>query len=379
MAYCSAPITLLPQEIIECIACCLPLAGLCSLRLTCKALAVTSSYYLGDTYCTQVWLNLSLASVQTLDYRSRSPWARHVKILHLRWDEEAGHGLVWERDTSNAILPTLPVLQTVRDSIIRFANCRSIYLSAPYDYDYMFPPRLDAIGYSDMLGISFLLITETNLLLQKFHVAFGTEGSEYRVKTSQIHLEQVKKPAFKRAFSSLEELSLRLSVEDGPCDWIENLVSDTIHLQKLEWRVQIPRPFCFQSASLSCLRELSLQHGLISEKNLIESLLQCRHCLQSLSLFQVRLDRSWTQVFRVLGSFDSLQGLSLHFLRVGPGASRPRAFSGLSDDIEVPEAFGQKLRLRRKGVPGRTRVVGVDYNGPGMGNVVAMLTNSIEG
>jgi hypothetical protein len=378
MAHNSTPITALPQEIIECIASNLLLAELCSLRLACKAFAANSSYYLGNTYCTKVRINLSLASVQTLDNRSRSPWARHVKILHLGWDEEAGHGLFWDRDASNAILSRLPVLQTVCNSILRFANCRSISLSAPYEYDYMVSPRLDAIGYSDMLGISFLLITKTSLLLQRFYVDFGTEGAKCRVITSQIHLEQVKKPAFKRAFSKLQDLSLRFSVEDGPYDWIENLVSDAVYLQKLEWKVQSPRSFYLQSTSLSHLRELSLQYGFISEKNLVESLLRCCHCLQSLSIIQIRLDGGWTQVFGYLRYFERLQSLSLHFLRVRPGTSRPWAFYGLSDDIEVPDSFGRKLQLRRKGVLGYTRVVGVDYSGPSMDKVVAMLMNSVE-
>jgi hypothetical protein len=102
----------------------------------------------------------------------------------------------------------------------------------------MLSPRLDAIGYSDKLGISFFIIAETSLLLQKFKVNFGSEGGKCLVKTSEIHLEQVRKPEFKKAFSSLQEISLRLSVEDGASDWIENLVCDTVHLQKFEWVVQ---------------------------------------------------------------------------------------------------------------------------------------------
>lgn len=378
MVYASTILIALPQEIIENIACNLLLAELCSLRLACKVLAEKSSYYLGATFCTKVQTNLSLASVQRLDCRSRSPWAHHVKILHLGWDEEAGHGLVWDRDISNAILPSLPVLQTIRNIILRFTNCRSITLNAPYEYDYMESPRLDAIGYSDMLGISFLIIAETSLLLQKFQIDFGSEGGKCRVKTSQIHLEQVMKPAFKKAFSSLQELSLKLSVEDGTYDWIENLVSDTVHLQKLECIVRIPGSFCFRPTSLSHLRGLSLQYELMSEKNLVSTLLQCCHCLQSLRIVQVYLDGSWAQVFACLHYLRSLRDVSLHFLRVSHGASRPLGFSGLRDDIDVPDSLGQRLQLRRKGIPGNTRVVGVDYSGPGMGNVVAMLMNSIE-
>jgi hypothetical protein len=70
--------------------------------------------------------------------------------------------------------------------------------------------------------------------------------------------------------------------------------------------------------------------------------------------------------------------VSLHFLRVGPAVSRPLGFSGLRDDIDVPDSLGRKLRLRRKGVLGHKSVIGVDNSGPGMANVAAMLINSIE-
>lgn len=116
----------------------------------------------------------------------------------------------------------------------------------------------------------------------------------------------------------------------------------------------------------------------MSEKNLVSTLLQCCHCLQSLRIVQVHLDGSWAQVIACLHYLRSLRDVSLHFLRVGPGASRPLGFSGLRDDIDVPDSLGQRLQLRRKGIPGNTRVVGVDYSGPGMGNVLAMLMNSIE-
>jgi hypothetical protein len=380
MEFDSTPLTALPQEIIERIAFNLLLAELCSLRLSCKALAEKSAYHLGATYCTKVRTNLSLTSIQTLDYRSRSPWARHVRMLHLGWDEEAGHGLVWDRDASSAILPTLPVLQTLRNIVLRFANCRSIYLTALYESDLLEPVRLDAIGYSDILGITFLLIAGTSLPLRKFQIAFAKD-SQVRVTTSQLHLEQVEKPAFKKAFSSLQELSLRIWVEDGPYNWIENLVSNTVRLQKLEWDVRIPEPPCFQATRFSHIQELSLHYPSMSRENLVECLIQSLHCLRSLRLHGVRLDQSWDRVFACLPYLTSLQDLSLHFLRVLPGPSWPLALSGLRDDIDVPGSLGQRLRLRRKRYGGhqnpQTRIVCMDYSGPGMENVIAMLLNSV--
>jgi hypothetical protein len=383
MEFDSTPLTALPQEIIERIAFNLLLAELCSLRLSCKALAEKSAYHLGATYCTKVRTNLSLTSIQTLDDRSRSPWARHVRMLHLGWDEEAGHGVVWDRDASSAILPTLPVLQTIRNIVLRFVNCRSIYLTALYESDLMEPARLDAIGYSDMLGISFLLIAATSLPLRKFQVAYAKD-SRIRVITSRLHLEQVEKPAFKKAFSSLQELSLRIWVEDGPYNWIENLVSNTVRLQKLEWDVGVPEPSCFQATRFSRIQELSLHYPLMFGENLVECLIQSLHCLRSLRLSGVKLDQGWDRVFASLPYLTSLQDLSLHFLRIRPGPSWPLALSGLRDDIDVPGSLGQRLRLRRKrygahqSPQSHTRIVGMDYSGPGMENVIAMLLNFAE-
>ncbi|XTI83528.1 hypothetical protein V2W45_1453480 [Cenococcum geophilum] len=134
-----------------------------------------SSYYFGHTYCTKVTTNLSLASIRKLDDLSRSTWAKHVKVFRLDWDKEAGRGLIWDRDASKSVLPGLPVIQQVRDSILRFANCRSIYVGAPYEYDHMVSPRIDAIGCSDLPGLGFILIAETGLPLETFHIKFGSD------------------------------------------------------------------------------------------------------------------------------------------------------------------------------------------------------------
>jgi hypothetical protein len=221
------------------------------------------------------------------------------------------------------------------------------------------------------------------LPLRKFQIAYAKD-SQVRVTTSQLHLEQVEKPAFKKAFSSLQELSLRIWVEDGPYNWIENLVSNTVRLQKLEWDVRIPEPPCFQATRFSHIQELSLHYPQMSGENLVECLIQSLHCLRSLRLHGVRLDQNWDRVFACLPYLTSLQDLSLHFLRILPTPSWPLSLSGLRDDIDVPGSLGQRLRLRRRRYGGpqhpqrQTRIVCMDYSGPGMQNVIAMLLNSVE-
>lgn len=94
MDYSSPTLAAIPQEIIEGVAQHLQLANLRYLRLTCKDLAEKSSYYFRHTYCTQVSTNLLLKSIQKLHHLSQSPWAKHVKLFRLDWDEAAGHGLI---------------------------------------------------------------------------------------------------------------------------------------------------------------------------------------------------------------------------------------------------------------------------------------------
>lgn len=371
----------IPPEIIEHVAQNLQLAELCSLRLTCKALAEKLSYYFGHTYFTKISTNFSLASIQKLDDISRCTWAKHIRVFRLDWDEEAGHGLIWDRDASKSVLPDLPVVKQVRDVILRFANCRSIYIGAPYEYDYMFSPRIDAIGCSDLLGLGFILIAETSLPLETFHINFGSDAGKDRVKTSQIHLEQIMRPAFKKALSNLKELSLRLYIDNGKSDWAWNLVSQAVHLQKLDWTVSLFEPFYFEPISLSYIQELTFQSVPFSEKNLTELLLRCRQHLRSLTLSSIRLNGNWRGIFRYLREFDNLESISFHFLRISNGRYVPCGFSGLDDGVEVPGSSGRKLQLRTKvigGSPGRKRVVGVDYSGPGTRNVIEMLVNAID-
>jgi hypothetical protein len=121
--------------------------------------------------------------------------------------------------------------------MIRFANCESILIRAPYEYDLMFSPRIDAVGCSDLLGLGIILIAETGLPLSTFCIEYGSDSGSCRVKTSQVHLEQVRGAAFKKAFSSIKKLSLMLSVKDSPCDWTGHLISDAACLQKLDWKV----------------------------------------------------------------------------------------------------------------------------------------------
>ncbi|KAF2175955.1 hypothetical protein K469DRAFT_51442 [Zopfia rhizophila CBS 207.26] len=290
----SLHIATLPPEIIEGVVQHLQLADLCMLRLTCKALAEKSSYYFGHTYCTQASTNLSLASIQRLDDRSRSPGAKYVTDFWLRWDEEAGRGLIWDRGASKAILPDLPVIQQMRDIILRFTNCRSFRIDTSDENDYTVSPRTDSIGCSDVVGFGFILIAETGLPLERFSVYCGGHGNchgHFRLKTGMIHTEQIRRPTFKIALSNLKELSLWLLIDtdENPYIWPWDLIPLSAHLEKLEWNVTLRtygKFFYFNPIRLSYLQELVIEGLCISTTNLTKFLLGCRDSLRSLRLFQ---------------------------------------------------------------------------------------------
>ncbi|KAF2009249.1 hypothetical protein BU24DRAFT_428796 [Aaosphaeria arxii CBS 175.79] len=373
-----ANLAALPAEVLESVARNLQLSELRCLRLTSKALEVKSSYHFGRTHFATVTTNMSFASIQKLESLSKSTWAVHIKVFRLDWDEEAGHGLIWgrERKPSKAILSSLPVMQQVRDIILRFINCRSICITTPYEHDHMFCPRVDMLGCSDLLGLCFILVAETGLALETFRLEMGSNSKD-RVKNGLIHMEQIERPTFRKTFSELKELSLRLSVDDTPCDWVWKLVSEAVQLRKLDFDVTIFEPFYFEPLSLSHVRELSFSYMKISEANLTTLLQRCRHCLRSLKLFGTRLDQSWRGILRFLQNFHDLERISFHFLRVYRG-TLPCAFNSLGDSVVGSSPSNPKLQLRRKGPSGRQRIVGVDYSGPSMRRVLEMLENAID-
>ncbi|KAF2005558.1 hypothetical protein P154DRAFT_570854 [Amniculicola lignicola CBS 123094] len=313
-------ITVFPTELIEGISQHLQLADLYSLRLACRALAEKLSYYFGHTYCTKANTDFSLASFQRLDERSRSPGATLVTHLSLTWNKQAGQGLIWERDASNALLTDLPAVKQMCDIARRFTNCRSLRLDVPYDSDYAYDPGRDFIGCSDVVALGFILIAETSISLESMYCGTDKEKctSNYRVKTVLIHTEQMKRRTFETTISNLKELSIYLQVDttwEHPHFWPMDLINLSPNLTKLEWSVA--------------------KYGYGG--NL----------------------------------FDPIQ---LPYLEDGRALSPPATFPGLDDTVEVPGSSGGKLQLAIKGItPETQKVVGLDYSGPGTQNVVATL------
>ena len=315
-----------------------------------------------------------------LDDVSRSPRAKHVTAVRLIKDDNAGKGLFWDRDAYNAIIPTLPVIQRLRDIILRFANCSCFRVNMSREDDWTVSPRRDLIASSDVLGLAFILIAETGLPLEILDIHCrrrGRRDARLRLDVDLIHTELFNTPTFKTALSHLKELSLYLVIDRNlsPYVWPMDLLSLPARLEKFEWNLSIRTdgsPFDFELPCLPYLRDIAIGDLSISTANLVKFLIGCRDNLRSVKLSQLMMDRECRSIFQALQSFEKLESISFHYLRL-ISTPWPGTFPGLDDTVEIPGTLGRKLQLKRRRVPEPVSVTGVDYSGPGIRSVVATL------
>jgi hypothetical protein len=243
----------IPPELVKCIAQYLQLTELCSLRLTCKALAAKTSYFFAHTYCHQISTNLSLASIERLEALSQSAWAKSVRVFCMRWDVQAGQGVNWDRlrhqparkyrkslpphsdwdrDSSLPTLADLPIIRRICTIILRFTNCRSFEVKSCdaeyYASDHYTSGAASLITYvlrgSDLLKLGFILAAETGLQLDTFRIKFGDVAVEAnRPKATRITLTQINERDFRDMLINPKELAPRLNLEDGPYEWLWRL------------------------------------------------------------------------------------------------------------------------------------------------------------
>ena len=395
MAQCPPELSALPIELIEDIARGLRRSGLCSLRLTCKALYRKSTHAFGQRL-TKVRTTLSSTSLQKLESLSRhEQFGRCAKTLVIEEDSDRyfGHGFSWSRHPSGCLQFPHPAIHMLQEILLRLENCRSFRISSGYEW----PEGKDCLGNTDALAIILHVIAEGSLPVRSVIL----EPVWYPWDHTLLHLPTYQTPKFKCAWAHLQSLGFHYRVGIGDVNWMTELIVHATGLKYLSLKGW-PRN-CDLISKLSSYRKLpSLEElsivadfCIIRRRVLSNFLLLFKDSLRELRLRKVSLEDTWEPILGLLRTeFPILETVSLSSLKmlksneVNPPTVISRrerdhrlgVFSTLSENAsKLGFQDADFTSIHEKPWAGETRVDGIRYSGrERMGDALDAIMQSIE-
>ena len=385
----------LPTELIESIARGLRRSGLCSLRLTCKALYQKSTHAFGLRLA-KVRTTLSSTSLQKLEGLSRhEQFGRCAKTLVIEEDSDRyfGHGYSWNRHPSGSLQFPHPAVDMLQEILMRLENCRCFRISSGYEWR----EGKDCLGNTDALAIILHVIAEASLPVKTVIL----EPVWYPWDHALLHLPTYQTPKFKFAWAHLQSLGFHYRLGIGDVNWMTELVVHATGLKYLSLKGW-PRNGDLISrlssyGKLPNLEELSIvaDFCIIRRQVLSNFLLLFKDSLRELRLRKVSLEDTWEPVLELLRTnFPILETVSLSSLKmlqsnaVNPPTVISRrerelrlgVFSTLSENAnKLGFQDADFTNIHEKPWAGESRVDGIRYSGrERMGDALDVIMQSME-
>ena len=398
----SSKLPTLAMEIIELISTFVEPADLRSLRLVCRELNNKTLHYFGLASFAIVQTDLSRKSLQRLQNISDfENLAVHVQCLHIKHTDNGklGQGFDWRRHQGDLVANQLDGANLLRDVLVkRLLKCRSFQIDS-YD-EYQPRQETDSLIPSDAVGLVLSIIAEADLALRSFTVESSHDGIG-RLDTKRLQMALSHTPQFIAAWSHVEELVLNYATTSDQHDWMLHLISSAPRLWKLslgfEGTSSLFMGRLSSSHSLNRLEDLSLRSARMTVENISTLLFHNRETLHSLSFrrITIKYGGKWATVLENMkGQLPCLKNLLLFWLKeqtadqrvifskmtrhpVVPGSEDRRPGDDrLRYDSHLLESVEEPIRLRYWG--GGRRVVGIEYRGTGIGNVLTALADTVE-
>lgn len=230
-------LTNLPSELIQAITTFLDTPKFCSLRLTCGRIYASTWGYFTRSYLHTVRTNLSLTALQRLQDLSQNldlaPLVRKLVVKgRPEEDDFFGNRIVWELQHPSGYL-SIPQkgVQQWQDVLRRLAHCRSFeFHNESCEIDNMG----GLLTAGNALTLILSIIIEIQIPVVTFSVGFRHGFTIDFINMARIDISAVRRPEFITAWPSIQELSLKHTLQPATTDWVFQLVQHARSLRKLQ-------------------------------------------------------------------------------------------------------------------------------------------------
>ncbi|KAJ5152598.1 uncharacterized protein N7482_009076 [Penicillium canariense] len=381
-----APFPSLAVELIELIASHLQGDGLLDLRLVCRDLQKKTFHHFARRFFSSVKTDLSEESLGRIDALAQNQALRpYVHGLAFMLQNEVGRGLVWTRHPWGPLSAPLEIgaIRRLRDNLVNnFTNCRSFFVFCRYPEGH---PDMKRVTISDAVAVFFALVVDAQLPVTSFHLIYANKYSRTLIMDMRrLPKLLYRQPEFKTVWSNLQKLSLEQYLTLDNFGFLLELVLSAPNLHTLLLNLgshDLASEFMHElaeTAAFSHLQELALFRTSVRVLDLKKLLEGLRGSLTALTFYHVSLsrDENWMSVFTDLSrNFGSLQSISLYYLWATAPTKELLSFPeihktpGLCDpDQRFQVFYSENLKS--------PTVLGVEYSGSKMPQVLSLLTNN---
>ena len=409
----SSSLTALSVELLSLITHFLDFTDLLTLRSTSSAInRKTWHQFIGRGFsCLST--DLSPQSVRKLEDISKIETLRyHVKSLIIDIEttfQNSKNGFdifardAWSRTDAGYLEVAPPQGRTFTSIFCNgLTSCTSFYINTNDDAGIGPTEKLSTacVTWSDVIGIFFSVIAIASLSIARVTIGRDTFGPN-RIDAKKIPLPILETSQFRSRWRHLQELNLRIDIEDDDCDWCLSLVKSAPALKGLSLRFyNTGERFMTRLISeqqMQALSSISLKSAWATNNQVSKLLTSLGESLQHLEfIFVILKGAKWVAVFQEWKEkpLPCLRHLCLRWLREWPlGDDLNKIwFDSMSDNPVVPfseqivprsdcrvlQPSGIIARLTWMKLSGKRRVTGVEYQGEEMESFLDILLNSVE-
>jgi hypothetical protein len=380
----------LPVELVEFVAGFLDGDGLLSLRLVCRELQSKTFHHFAQRFFSSIKTDLSGDSLRRINALSQNISLRpYVNGLAFMLQNGVGRGLVWNRHPWGPISAPLEVeaIRSLRDNLIQnLTNCRSFFIFCRYPEGH---PDMSHVTITDAVAVFFALVVDARLPVSSFHLIYANKYSRTLIMDMRrLPKLLYRQPEFKIVWGNLQKLSLEQYLTLDNFGFLLELVLSAPNLQTLLLNLgshDLASEFMHElaeSASFSQLRELALFRTSMRGPDLHKLLANIRPNLISLTLYHVSLapGSDWTPFLKALSQgFLALQSISLYYLWASTPAKGLLTFPDIPKTPSLCPSKGQHLNIFYSEDLKTPTVLGIEYSGSKMSQVLSLLQTTTEG
>ncbi|KAJ5281977.1 hypothetical protein N7478_007349 [Penicillium angulare] len=383
----TASTTLFPSlavELVELIADSLDAEDLLEIRLVCRDLQKKTFNHFARRFFSSIKTDLSEESLGRINALSQHEELRsYVQGLGFMLQNGVGRGLVWDRHSWGPLSAPMEVeaIQRLRDNLVHnLTNCRSFFIFCRYPEGH---PDMSRVTITDAVAVFFALVIESRLPVSSFHLIYANRFS----RTLMMDMRRLPKllyrqPKFRLAWSNLQKLSLEQYLTLDNFGFLLELVLSAPNLKTLLLNLgshDLAAEFMHElaeTAAFSQLEELALFRTVLRASDLKCLLGGIRETMKTLTLYHVSLspEDEWSSVLKDLGQgFAALTSISLYYLWSSASAKELLSFPGLQKAPSICEAPDHRLHMFYSENSKSPAVLGVEYSGSKMAQVLGML------
>ncbi|KAJ5151584.1 hypothetical protein N7492_009879 [Penicillium capsulatum] len=380
----------LAVELVELIASFLNKDSLLQLRLSCRALQKKTFHHFARRCFASVKTDLSEESLGRLDALSQHQALRpYVQGLGFALQNEVGHGLVWDRHPWGPLAAPMEVaaIRRLRDNLIyNLPNCRSFFILCRFPEGH---PDMTRVTMTDAMAVFFALVVDGSLPVSSFHLIYANQYSRTLVMDMRrIPKLLYRQPKFQVAWSHLQKLSLEQYLTLDNFGFLLELVLSAPNLRTLCLNLGSHDLACgfmhelAEMASFVHLQELAIFRTSIRASDLQRLLQRVSGTLASFTLYHVCLapGDNWAPILASLrNGFKALQSISFYYLWITALTKELVTFPDLQKQSLLCKVLGQRLQIFYSEDLKTPSVLGIEYSGEKMSEVLSVLPISLAG